>query len=214
MAASGGRSPQSSSASNESDEEAPRADPNREHVRDVGLQGAFQRHGQQFARRDENPRAAVLELLSKLARRVQRVDRRDCSTEARGAVERDSVLGQIRAEEREHISVVEAVSRQPGSGAADQAPKLAIGQAAPRRRIRQRNLVGAGRRMLQYVLDERNGRNRDPEGLLALRHGIGQKIHWRAFTRCTAREARRGAHEPEESVERSVRRARADPRRT
>ena len=74
--------------------------------------------------------AVVLELVTQLARRVERVVLDDDRAEPQHGVERDDVLRAVRQHERDRVALLHAEQAQPLGGALDLVAELGVGRGA------------------------------------------------------------------------------------
>ena len=130
-------------------------------VLDAGLRGRFLRLVEEGRHRDEQARAAVLELAGELARRVERVDGRDRAAERGDRVKNDRVLRQVRAVDREDVALLEAAPRQRRRHAPDAVCKRAVRERASARAVDQRRFVGEPRCLAQDEVGDGDVRDRD-----------------------------------------------------
>ena len=97
---------------------------------------------------------------------VERVDSRVDSAKERDGVETDGVLGNVRAEDSQHVALREAARVETGGGALNLVGQLAVSNGATRRGFNKRWAVATLRaHSLQNHLCERHVGNRNvPEG--------------------------------------------------
>jgi hypothetical protein len=81
--------------------------------------------------RQQHGCAGICQLMTELARRVQRVRRRAPPAGGEHAVERDSELGEVGHTDAEGVALAEATRRQPGRETVHRARQLGITQRVP-----------------------------------------------------------------------------------
>ena len=111
--------------------------------------------------RHERPRASVCELQAELGRRVGRIDCGDNPTEQRDGVERDRVLRQVGAVNREDVPLAKASRSQPGCGPIDGLDQSGVRQRPACRSVDERRLVASCGRAFQEERRQRHLRNDD-----------------------------------------------------
>src|SRR5207249_7149187 len=104
----------------------------------------------------EITRVRIPELVAQLAWGVQRIECRDDAPERGDPVEGDRVLGQVRAEDGEDVTLLEASSPQRGGDPVDAVGQRAIGQLPAADAIDQSRLVAPVGGPLQHKPRQRN----------------------------------------------------------
>ena len=106
--------------------------------------------------RYERARASVRELLAQLGRRVGRIDCGDNPPKQRDGVERDRVLWQVGAVNREDVPLAKALRSQSRCRPIDGLDQSGVCERPARRSVDERRLVASCRRAFQ---DERRQRH-------------------------------------------------------
>ena len=105
---------------------------------------------------DDDAGAVVFELMTQLARRVQRVVLDDDRAEPQHGVERDNVLRAVRQRDRDGITGFHSELAQPLGGPGDLVAELRVGRLAAEEL--QCHMIGVGRHRLGHQVEQRPGR--------------------------------------------------------
>src|SRR5207249_7455517 len=107
----------------------------------------------------EITRVRIPQLVAQLARGVEGIERRDDTTARCDGVAGDRVLGQVRAEDGEDVTLLEASSPQRGGDPVDAIGQSAVGQLPAADAIDQSRLVAPVGGPLQHKPRQRDIRD-------------------------------------------------------
>src|SRR5205809_3150221 len=138
---------------------------------------------------DQIFRAGVAELDAELLGRIQRIGRRHDAADHERAVERQRILGQVRAADGHHVALGEATARETGRHPPRAASDLSLRERSPAGAVDEDGPIGAIARVPENEARVRHVGDRNVRVRAAKDHGRAYPIRHDTRTRSRAGQA-------------------------